>query len=112
MRKDFNKIWSDDNENKYEIYLETKGMYYSEISKYNINDEIIYNIINRISKSYTDSKYEEYKYCGKILLNTLFDINKRNFIENIKIKPKNNSYLFKDSNGDIELYGERFRKKI
>ena len=69
-------------------------------------------IRNRISKSYTDSKYEEYKYCGKILLNTLFDINKRNFIENIKIKPKNNSYLFKDSNGDIELYGERFRKKI
>lgn len=112
MRKDFNKIWSDDNENKYELYLETKSMYYSEISKYNINDEIIYNIINRISKSYTDSKYEEYKYCGKILLNTLFDINKRSFIENIKIKPKNNSYLFKDSNGDIKLYGEKFRKKI
>ena len=48
----------------------------------------------------------------KILLNTLFYINKRSFIENIKIKPKNNSYLFKDSNGDIKLYGEKFRKKI
>lgn len=112
MKNDFNRIWASDLENKYESYMEAKNYYYSELSKYKINDEIIYTIINRISKSDSFDKYTEYKKYGNIMLTTLFNINKKYFIENIKIKPKNNSYLLSDPNGNIKIYGIKFKKAI
>ena len=92
--------------------MEVKNYYYSELSKYKINDEIIYTIINRISKSDSFDKYIEYKKYGNIMLTTLFNINKKYFIENIKIKPKNNSYLLSDTNGNIKIYGINFKKIV
>ena len=77
-----------------------------------INEEVIYEIIKRVSKSSYDKKYEDYRYCGKMLLSLLFEIKKKDFIENVEIKPKRNSYLFIDENGEIEIYGLKLTKKI
>ena len=46
------------------------------------------------------------------MLTTLFNIKKKYLIENIKIKPKNNSYLLSDPNGNIKIYGIKFKKAI
>lgn len=112
MKKEINKIFINNYENKFELYQETKDKYYNMFKKIKIDEEIIYEIIKRISKSAYDEKYEDYKYCGKTLLNLLFDIKKKEFIDNIEIKPKKNTYLFIDDNGEIELYGLKLSKKI
>ena len=56
-------------------------------------------------------KYEEYKKIGKTLLNLLFENNKRDFLSNINIKPKENIYLYEDKNGDMNLYGVKLKRK-
>lgn len=111
MKNELNYIWYNNYENKYELYKETKEKYYNMANKIEISAEIIYEIIKRISKSTDDLKYEEYRKSGKIMLNMLFDIRKKEFLENIEIKPKTNSYLFLDENGKILLYGIKLTKK-
>ena len=110
MRRDIKNIWCGDYDNKYELYKDTKSYYYDKLSRFKINDEIIYCIIKRVSLSTNDIKYKEYKDCGKLMLNALYDINKIEFIKNIKVKPKNNSYIYTDNNGNISIYGVKFSK--
>ena len=57
----------------------------------------------------TKEKLEEYKKIGRKVLIMLFDCNKNEFINNLKIKPKN-IYIKEDSHGDIVLYGQKFKK--
>lgn len=111
MKIELCNLWNSNVEDKYIISLEIKERYVNIISKIDINEEIIYEIIRRVSISNNTSKYEEYKYCGRTLLNILFEINKKDFINNIQIKPKCNTYLYEDKNGNIVLYGLKLNKK-
>ena len=111
MRDEVACLFSSNEENKYEIYKEIKSKYNDKFSRFKINEEIIYEILRRINKSSQTKKYEEYKYIGKTLLNLLFENNKKEFLDNITIKPKNNIYLYEDKNGDITLYGVKLKKK-
>ena len=112
MKKEINEIFVNNYENKFELYQEIKSKYYNMFQRVEINEEVIYEIIKRVSKSSYDKNYEDYRYCGKMLLSLLFEIKKKDFIENVEIKPKRNSYLFIDENGEIEIYGLKLTKKF
>ena len=111
MKDEVGHLFSSNIDNKYERYNEIKDKYNKRIKSFKINEEIIYEILRRIGMSSDKEKYEEYKKIGKTLLNLLFENNKRDFLSNINIKPKENIYLYEDKNGDMNLYGVKLKRK-
>ena len=54
-------------------------------------------------------KYEDYCKVGKTMLDTIFNSSKDKFLNVFNIK-KNNSFLMENNNGNINLYGKKFKK--
>lgn len=105
-------LWNSNYENKYLLYNEIKNKYNEEVSKISIDSSTIYTILKRIDKGSRFEKYIDYKKNGLQLLTILFENNRLTFLENVKIKSKNNKYIIADDNGDICLYGKKFKKNV
>ena len=114
MKYNQNKVWiSDiDKRNKLELNYFYHNETLNKIKKINITTEIIYAILVRISKSYISDTYKEYKEYGQKILKLLYESNKILFLKNIKVKKESYEKLYKNDEGNIELYGVKFSKMI
>lgn len=109
MRADQQTIWMDKQiSNKFECVNEIYSEFLNSL-KIELSNELMYFIFLRISKSDKNENYKEYKTLGKIMLQILYDKDKKAFLNNIKIKSKNIK-LIEDKNGEIDLYGLKFTK--
>lgn len=99
-------------DNVYEATLEAKAEAVKKIKNIGINDVIIYEIVKRISLSYTDKKYKSFRAIGKYIFDILYDNDKYGFMKNVKVKNKNNYELIEDKEGKILIYGLNFTEKV
>lgn len=99
-------------ENVYEACCEARDEAIKKINKLELNDVIVYEIVKRISLSYTDKKYKNFRQIGKYIFDLIYDKNKYGFMKNIKIKLNSNMELIEDIDGEIAIYGVNFAKKV
>lgn len=99
-------------ENVYESCCEARNEAIKKINRLELNDVIIYEIVKRISLSYTDKKYKSFRQVGKYIFDLIYNKNKYGFMKNIKVKLNNNIELIEDNNGEIVIYGVNFTKKV
>lgn len=104
-------IYKSNSENKWELYTLTYNKYLEYIKTINITPDIIYAILYRIAKSDKINRYKEYKEIGRSFLRILYESDKKVFLNYILSKKENNN-LTKDNNGEIDLYGLKFKKII
>lgn len=111
-RKEINKLYLTNNPDRHILANELKEDLYNFVSNYTITQEMIYTVISRISKSYTNPRFEEYKRVGVLFLTILYSIDKKTFLSLIKVKDKENTYLIKEDadDYDVELYSLRYKK--
>jgi hypothetical protein len=110
MKYNQSKIWCGDFDNKWELNRELYNNTLIKINNMSISKEIIYTIIFRISKSYNNIKYEEYKKIGQRLLQMLYNSNRNEFLNCIKVKKKIDSVIIEDEYGDVKIYGLNYKK--
>lgn len=104
------KLYINNYDNKYEAQMELREALLDDIRIHNITYEVIYWIITRINKGYTDEKYQDYKKIGLQFLTILYNIDKKKFLSLFKIREKANEYIIKDNDGGINLYQVSFKK--
>lgn len=103
-------IWSQDIDNKYELHRITYENLLNKVKKINIDDEIVYTILYRISQAEFNENYKIYKTIGRKILNVLYDCNKEILFKNIKIKNEDKKILIDSECGDIKLYDKKCLK--
>lgn len=96
----------------YKICSETREECVDKIKKLDINDTVIYEIVKRISLSYVDDHYKNFRSIGKYIFELLYNRDRYGFVNHIKIKSKNNLELIEDKNGQISIYGVNFTEKF
>lgn len=110
LKYNYYKIFSSADGNKFELCKEVREDAIHKIKNTKIDNNIISNVIKRVSKSFRgDSiKYKDYKKVGRLMLSLLYESDKKRFIKNIKLNNKNKSILKESINGDINIYGINF----
>lgn len=101
-----NATWSRDyysTEEKYTISQSLKDNLVFEIQKMKINEHTMYVLI-----SYTDSK--KYAHISKLLFFALFNYKNNVIIEMMSNLHRNNTYIQESKNGDIDIYGIKFKQ--
>lgn len=112
LKYNYYKIFTSNDNNKYELCKEAKNEILDKIKNTNIDDNIISNIIKKVSLSYKsdDSRYIEYRRVGRLMLSLLYECNRKRFLKNIKVNRGNKYILQENINGDIIIYGVKFEK--
>ena len=112
MKNKQNYIWNYDMESNIKreynnnIYNETL----SKISKLKLTEGIVYEIFTRISNSYTNNRFKEWKSMGLKILKILYEIDSNLLYNVIKVDNKNFDVLLKDEIGIIKIYNELYTK--
>ena len=88
------------------IYNETL----SKISKLKLTEGIVYEIFTRISNSYTNNRFKEWKSMGLKILKILYEVDSNLLYNVIKFDNKNFDVLLKDEIGIIKIYNELYTK--
>ena len=101
-----NAVWSKDyytSEEKYALTAQYKDNLVFDIQRLKINIHTMYSLIE-----HTDMK--KYSHISKLLFFVLFNYKNNEIIEIMtKLKPSN-TYIDKSLDGDIELYGIKFKR--
>ena len=112
MKNKQNYIWNYDMESNIKreynnnIYNETL----SKISKLKLTEGIVYEIFTRISNSYTNNRFKEWKSMGLKILKILYEVDSNLLYNVIKFDNKNFDVLLKDEIGIIKIYNELYTK--
>lgn len=99
-------------ENLYEACCDARNECINKMLKLDINDDVVYEIIKRISLSYIDEHYKKFRSIGKYIFEILYNRNRYGFIKYIKVKTNNKYELVRDENGKISIYGVKFAENF
>lgn len=111
LNKNKAEIYDSDIEEKWEKYSIEYNKCIEYAKSINITPDLIYAVLYRISKSETIDMFKEYKKIGRSFLNILYNADKKVFLNYI-LENKKNDDLIEDNNGNIDLYGLKFKKII
>jgi len=86
--------------------------YYLQIAKKGITPVLIYTIVKRLSDAYKkeDSNFSHYKKIGRNLLKVLYSIDPAKFLNCFLVKSNNTETIVRDNDGDIDIYGVKYKK--
>ena len=96
-------------ENKWELYNLAHDECLEYIKSINITPNIIYAVLYRVAKSNIIDKFKDFNKIGKIFLKMLYETDKKVFLNYI-LRKKDTNNLIEDNNGEINLYGLKFKK--
>lgn len=110
MKNNQNSIWASESENKRELSQSIYNDTLKKINNFSITEGVIYDILSRLSQGYIDSSMSEWKSVGLKLLKLIYDNNKMLLFKLLKFNNENYDILIEDNNGEIVLYGKKFKK--
>jgi hypothetical protein len=102
----------EDVKDKFKQASRIREEYYDKISKIELTSVMIYTILKRLNDSYVNenSKFVEYRKIGRNLLKVLYNIDPVKFLSCFLVKSNKSGILVRDAEGDICIYGVKFKK--
>ena len=97
---DIKKIYIDN------VHIET----INKLNRYKITEGVIYEILNRISKSYINNGLKDWKTVGFKILKILYDKDYKKLYNVIKLNNEYFDILIESYDGYIEIYNKKYKK--
>ena len=112
MKYKINKIWSlDIGYDIKKIYIDNVHIEtINKLNRYKITEGVIYEILNRISKSYINNGLKDWKTAGFKILKILYDKDYKKLYNVIKLNNEYFDILIESYDGHIEIYNKKYKK--
>ena len=112
MKYKINKIWSlDIGYDIKKIYIDNVHIEtINKLNRYKITEGVIYEILNRISKSYINNGLKDWKTVGFKILKILYDKDYKKLYNVIKLNNEYFDILIESYDGYIEIYNKKYKK--